>query len=157
MAIRIKKELFHVDSTNVWHLGIIWRPWQRLLIILPYVYSHDHQRVMGIKLSHAKVSRLVAENNCVKQTDTHTERHYEYIYIDYLIYRNIDYFQVWIVVLIKVDNNNKYHVEELHNLKESKWILYSGSIAPNGLKIMGFAVEIKEVDITDSVPGLYDR
>ena len=52
---------------------------------------------------------------------------------DHLIYHYMDYFQVCIVDLIRVDNNNENQLEELLRIKERKWIRDLCSITPYGL------------------------
>ena len=48
-------------------------------------------------------------------------------------YHNIDYFQVFIVDLICLDNNNEHQFEELLRRNERKWMWVLGSITPYGL------------------------
>ena len=52
---------------------------------------------------------------------------------DYLICHDIDYFHVYIVDMIHIDNNTESQLEELLSRKERKWIWDLGSITPYGL------------------------
>ena len=52
---------------------------------------------------------------------------------DHQICHDIDYFQVSIVDLIRVDNNSEHQLEELLSRKERKWIWDLGSITTYGL------------------------
>ena len=62
-----------------------------------------------------KVISVLCAAGRIKKMDSKLLSHH-------LICHDIDYHQLCFVDLIRVDNNNEHHLEELLGIKERKWI-----------------------------------